>query len=397
LRTTTGSFGSAFLIGALWAASPAHALWDDKLEVFVQENVTRDDNVFRLSDKVDAGAEIGDSRRGDTVYTTSAGFFLDAPYSLQRWQAAYTWYRANYRHFNDLDHDGYIGRASWLWAVTPNLTGDLAYNQVRGLSSFANIQGRRPDLVTTKMAYANAAWMMTASWRLHGVLTGAETAHTGLRAVNDLEMRAAETGLSFVNAQENRVGVAVRFERGRNPNSVDIGGITFDNEYEQESIGVQGRWVVTGASRFEGRADYTRRRYERFSDRDYTGPTFRVTHTWAPTAKTTVATTVYRDVAPLEDITASFVLVTGISIKPEWNITEKVSVRGNLSYGKWQYQELIQDDFEHRVKNATVSVLWRAARHITLSGQLMREVRTSSLPLGDYKVDTAMVEAHVGF
>jgi hypothetical protein len=42
-------------------------------------------------------------------------------------------------------------------------------------------------------------------------------------------------------------------------------------------------------------------------------------------------------------------------------------------------------------------VLWRAARHITLSGGLTREVRTSTLPTGDYKVDTAMVEAHVGF
>jgi exopolysaccharide biosynthesis operon protein EpsL len=397
LRTTTGAFGRTFLAATLAAAFPAHALWDDKLEVFVQENVTRDDNVFRLSDQADAGAEIGDSRRGDTVYTTSLGFFLDVPYSLQRWRLDYTRYRADYRHFNDLDHDGYIGRAAWLWAVTPDITGDLTYNQSRGLSSFANIQGRRPDLVTTKMAQANAAWMMAASWRLHGVLTGAETSHTGVRAVNDLEMRAAEVGLSFVNAQENRVGVAVRAERGKNPNPIVAGGILFDNAYDQESVGVQGRWVVTGASRFDGRADYTRRRYDQFTDRDYSGPTFRVTHTWTPTGKTTIATTVWRDVAPLEDITASFVLVTGIAIKPEWNVTEKVSVRGNLSYGRWEYQELFGGDFEHRVRNAQVSVLWRAARHITLSGALMREVRTSTLPLGDYKVDTAMIEAHLGF
>lgn len=398
MQTTTGRSGKVFLIAAFAAAvSPAHALWDDKLEVFVQENVTHDDNIFRLSDKADAASEIGDSHRGDTVYTTSLGFFLDAPYSLQRWQLAYTWYRANYSHFSDLDHDGYIGKAAWLWAVTPHLTGDLGYNQVRALSSFANIQGRRPDLVTTKMAYANAAWMVTASWRLHGQVTGAETAHTGLRAVNDLETRSAETGISFVNAADNRIGVAVRAEHGRNPHPTTINGLPFENEYDQESVGIQGKWDVTGQSRLEGRLDYTRRRYDQFTERDYSGPTWRLVHTWAPTGKTTIATTIWRDVAPLEDITASFVLVTGISVKPEWNVTDKVSVRGNLSYAKWAYQELFGDDFEHRVKNASVSVLWRAARHITLSGALTREVRTSTLPLGDYKVDTAMIEAHVGF
>jgi len=398
LQTTIGRSGKAVLIAALAAAFPAHALWDDKLEVFVQENLTHDSNVFRLSDKIDAGGQLGDSRRADNVSTTSLGFFLDAPYSLQRWQLAYTWYRANYSHFNDLDHDGYIGKASWLWAVTPELTGDVGYNQSRGLSSFANIQGRQPDLVTTKMAYANGVWMVTAALRVHGQAVGAETQHTGLRAVNDLRTRAAETGISFVNKAENRIGIAVRAEHGENPNTDQvIGGVVFNNEYNQESIGIQGKWDVTGNSRLDGRLDYTRRRYEQFSERNYSGPTWRVIYTWAPTGKTTIATTLWRDVAPLEDITASFVLVTGIAVKPEWNVTEKVSVRGNLSYARWEYQELFGDDFEHRVKNASISVLWRAARHITLSGGLTREVRTSTLPTGGYKVDTAMVEAHVGF
>ena len=121
-----------------------------------------------------------------------------------------------------------------------------------------------------------------------------------------------------------------------------------------------------------------------------------MTHTWVPTGKTTIATTVWRDVAPLEDITASFVLVTGISVKPEWNITDKVDVRATC-LRRYPYQELFSDDFEPRVKHANVSVLWRAARHISLTGALTHEVRTSTLPLGDYKVSTAMFEAHVGF
>src|SRR5207237_8727305 len=100
----------------------------------------------------------------------------------------------------------------------------------------------------------------------------------------------------------------------------------------------------------------------------------------------TIATSAQRDVAPLEDITASFVLVTGIQVRPDWAITDKINIRGNFGYSQWKYFELQADDFEHRVRTAGISVFWRAARHIALTGGFAREVRTSTLPLGDYKV-----------
>ena len=380
------------------AALPARALWEDRLEVFVQENVTRDTNVFRLSKNVDPGGTIGESARGDTIYTTSVGFGLDVPWSLQRFQLGYTWYDVRYRRFEDIDHRGYTGRAAWLWSVTPHITGDLGFQQARGLASFANIQGRRPDLVTARMAYANGAWMVSPSWRLHTALSDAETRHSGERVVNDLEARSGELGLSYVTAQDNRLGVSVRAERGRNPRPQLLFGTPFDNEYRQESVGVQGRWVLSGLSRLDGRLDYTRRRYDEFTDRDYSGPTLRLTHTWTPTGKLTIATTLLRDIAPLEDITSSFVLVTGVTVRPDWAMTDKISVRGNFSYSRWEYfgDHVFSNDFEHRVRVAGVSVLYRAARHVSLSGGVTREVRTSSLTNADYKVDTAMVEAHLG-
>ena len=399
MRRTTGVFGRSLLAASLLAAIPSWALWDDKLEVFVQENITRDSNVFRLSESVDAGTSIGSSQRSDTIYTTSAGFLLDVPYSLQRFQASYTWFDARYKNFEDIDHRGHVGRANFLWAVTTRLTGELGYQTQRGLASFANIQGRRPDLVTQHMAWANAAWMMLPSWRLHATVNAAEAKHTGSLEVNDIELAAGEAGLSYVTAAENRLGVAFRQERGRNPRERLAFGLPFDNEYKQESLGVQGRWVVTGLSRFDGRVDYTRRRYEQFTQRDYSGPTFRVTHTYTPTGKLTIATTAQRDIAPLEDITSSFVLVTGVTLRPDWAITEKINLRGHFAYSRWEYfgDQLLSGDFEHRVRNAGVTLMYRPTRSIALSTGVTREHRSSTLTNADYKVDTVMVEGRVGF
>ena len=271
-RRGNGITGKALVAGALLLPTPSWALFRDELEVFASENVTYDSNVLRLSRDVPAGAA-GADRRSDWTSTTGVGFNLNLPVSLQRFELGYTWYAARYDRFKDLDHDGHSGRAVWNWAVTPRITGDLGYQEQRGLASFANIQGRRPDLVTSRMAFASGAWMAAASWRAHAALGAARIEHDDpLRRINDLETETAEVGLSYINAQENRVGVAVRGEQGRNPEEVPLLGVPFNNKYDQYGAGVQFRWVVTGLSRFDGRVDWTRRSYEQFSARDYSGP-----------------------------------------------------------------------------------------------------------------------------
>ena len=399
MRTTIGGSGSAVLAALLLAPSPSWALWEDKLEVFAQENITHDSNVFRISDKLDPNLTIGSGSRGDTIYTTAVGFILDAPVSLQRFQLAYTFLDARYQNFKDLEHHGHAARAAYLWALTTKLTGELGYAEERTLASFANIQGRRPDLVTARMAYANAAWMVTPSWRVHAATDANQTDHSETRVLQDLESASAETGLSYVTAQENRIGVAVRVERGRSPDEQVINGLPFDNKYRQEGVGVQGRWVLTGHSRLDGRVDYTRRRYDQFPERNYSGPTFRGTYTWTPTGKITVATTFQRDVAPLEDITSTFVLVTGVTVRPDWAITDKINIRGNLAYAKWDYRgdPALGLDFEHRVKSGGISIVYRPLTRFAITGGYQHEERTSTLANADYKVDTFSIEGRIGF
>lgn len=399
MRRKTGISGSTLLLAAALAPLPSWGLFNDRLEVFAQENVTYDSNVFRLSKSLDPFATIGDSRLSDTIYSTSIGFNLNVPVSLQRFRLGFVWYDSRYQHFKDINHRGHSLEGAYAWAITPRLTGEIGYRDEETLASFANIQDRRPDLITSRMAYANGAWMMTPSWRLHGDLGAAQTSHSENRALNDLETGSAEVGLSYVTAQENRLGVAVRGERGRSPEERLLFGLPFDNEYKQTGIGVQGRWVVTGHSRFDGRVDYVKREYEQVTQRNYSGPTFAATYTWTPTGKITVATKLQRDIAPLEDITASFVLVTGVTVRPDWAISDKVSIRGNFAYSLWDYRgdPALGLDFEHRVRTAGVSVLYRPFTRVAITGGVAREVRTSTLANGDYKVDTATVEARIGF
>src|SRR6267143_2556770 len=119
---------SAILVaGVLVPVTDAVALWDDKLELFAAQAVTRDDNAFRISSGLDPAAAPGLSSKGDTYSTTSLGFNLDIPVSRQRFQGGVTWNKTRWDRFTILNLDGHQGRGTWLWQVGNDISGQQGY------------------------------------------------------------------------------------------------------------------------------------------------------------------------------------------------------------------------------------------------------------------------------
>lgn len=397
LALAAGAFG-------LVASGPAAALFNDHLEIWAAENVTRDSNIFRLSDKIDP-ATVGASQRGDTIFSTFVGVSANVPVSLQRFEAAYTWYQSRYRTFDNLDFSGHTARAAWTYNVQNKLTGVLSYTESEGLANFSNIQANVKDVVTVRQAQGTAAWLMTPRWRLNGRLAAAQTEHTNaVRAFNDIETGTVEGGLSYITPQENFVGGAFRYEHGRAPRgntlpSNPFFGRSFDNEYDQWGVGATATWNLTGHSRFDGRIELIRRRYTEFTERNYTGPAMRVLYRWTPTPKTSVDVGLVRDIGPPEEIQTSFVLTTGGYVRPKWAVTEKITILGNVEYNIWDYKgdALTGGSYTHHQRLVGASVQWKPWERVWLQVGANREMRTSTLPLGDYETTVAFIEGRVGF
>lgn len=398
---------SAIAFLALLAAQPAAAFYNDRFEVFADETMTWDSNVFRLSDAIDAQRVLGRSDKGDWFNVHSLGATLDVPYSLQRFQAGYTWFATRYHRFDQLNFNGHYARANWLWAITPHFHGDAGVTDSTSLANFAVFSGTRRDLVDARQAYANGNLELTPSYVIFAGVTHSEREHDDpLRKPNDLRTNAAEVRFSYQNAADNRIGLSYRREKGESPERIVL-GTPFDNGYSQDSVGVVGRWVLTGHSTFDGRVDYVKRDYDQFQERDYRGPSFRVSHTWTPTGKLTFVTTAYREIAPLDDIQTAFVLARGITFRPRWDVSAKIAVLGTLDYGKWDYQAGIPaladpllgtgSAYSHRVRTGGVSVAWRPYRRVLVQAGVLREVRTSTLAAADYDVNVFTLEGRIGF
>lgn len=389
---------AAVVLAAL-APSASWALFGDRVELWAAENVTHDTNVLRLSREINP--LLANTRdKGDTIYTTHLGASANARWSQQHLTAEYTWYKSQYRYFKDFDFSGHTARANLDWVLNPGANGTLGYTEAAGLASFANIQSRDPDLVTSRTLYATGNYLVTPRYRLSGGLQGVQTRHgSALRKVNDIDIESGELGLSYVTPLDNSFGVVSRVEHGRLPNSTTLGAATFDNSYRQYGVGATAIWIVTGHSRLDGRIEAVTRKYDQGSQRNYSGPIVKALYTWTPTGKLTVAAALTRDVGPAEDIQTSFVLITGGYVRPRWNVTDKVTLQGNAEYNVWDYRgdPLVGSSVRHHVRLFGASISYRPTQKILLQAGINREVRTSSLAFADYEVDVAFVEGRIGF
>lgn len=404
-RPATGNSGNAPLRRAARALVPAallvfplsaSALFNDRVEVFAAENITWDNNIYRLSD---ASGNV----KSDTLATTSLGINANVPWSLQRFQLAYTWFDTRYRDTEDLNFRGHTARAAWLWSITPRLTGDVGYGETQTLANFAQFVTpvRVKDIIKTRQAYGNAVWFATPSWRLHGAAGASDQEHDDpSRKVYDIETTTGEAGVTYVTAQDNRIGIAVRGERGKAMHPVvSLQGV-IDNSYRQRGIGAIAHWALTGHSMLDGRAEYTRRDYDSDPTRDYSGPTLRLTHTWTPTGKLEILTTLRREISPIEEVQSSnFVLVKGVSVKPKWNFSEKLAFTGQAEYAIWNYRAdaLSAAAYEHRVRTFGLASTYRFSPRFLLQGGWVHEKRTSTLSLADYDVDVLSIEGRISF
>jgi exopolysaccharide biosynthesis operon protein EpsL len=399
---TSGSrLGRAALAAlALAAPSPAWSFFNDRVELWFNETMMRDSNVFRLSRNVDLERTVGTSDLSDRILTHTVGITAGIPVSLQRFEASYAHFWTRYNRFDQLDFDGDVARAAWLWAVTREFNGELSYTHTTGLASFAAFRGTTKDVITTRQLVANANWQLNARWIAYGGLTATEREHDQPeRRLNDLEAQSLEARMSYITPKENRIGVSLRAERGGAPESRPFLGVDFDNGYRQLGVGVVGRWEVTPVSRFDGRFDYVKREYDQFSQRDYSGPAWGITYAWTPSPKFNLLATVRRDIAPLEEVQTTFVLATGAGVKPRWQLTEKFALVGSADYMKWKYKgdPLVGGDFEHTVRSGSFGFAWTPLQRVLITGGVQREVRTSDLANADYKTTIHTLDARIGF
>jgi len=394
--------------GTALPATGALALLGDQVELSAAETVSHDDNVFRLSSAQSSAAVLGTPSKGDTFHTTTFGLRLDVPVSRQRIQADLALNDTRYDQFSVLNLKGHNARARLLWLYGDRLTGQAGISESLTLASLANVQSgvqsSTPNSLTTIRSFVNANYLLAPRWQLRGELGRfSQSNEVPERRVNDIEIDSVDAGLSYVTPAGNQLGVGLRLDDAHLPQQQPVAGALIDNSYRQQSVAIIGEWTLSGHSRLSGRAGWVVRNYRQVPQRDYEGTTYRLAYDWRPTAKLSLNAATYREISPFEEINVSFVLASGIALRPTYRWSEKIDLSAVLDYSRREYLGDVEratgilPPRTDRVRLGLLSIAYRPLQSVSLGLTLRRETRGSTDAFGDYSSNTVSVRARIAF
>jgi exopolysaccharide biosynthesis operon protein EpsL len=401
----------------LWPAAPPQAqdaqdaarVQDPaKLKPFVEETLTTDDNVFRISQYLDPATVIGSSSRGDTYRTTNVGLNAEMPLSLQRFVANLTFNSTRYQRFSGLDYDGHNLRGSWLWQAGRNMHGELGYADTVSLAPFAQLLSTTPDRLRLRQEFVNGTWMVTPDWRLRAAGDHLEQRNSAPATLfNDVTVDGVEAALSRVSRAGNSIGFSTRLERGTFPNaeqfSLPLATTVIDNAYRQYTAGLTLDWTVTGVSHLVARADQVSRRYDQLPQRNFSGQTGHIELTWTPTGKMSLTAIAQRDISVYEYTRSSLVLLKGFGLRPAWHVTPKIDLSADLeavtrSYIADAAQALgLSGQRDDRGRSMSALFSYHPISSVTLQANVLHETRSSNVAFGDYAANVAWINARFAF
>ncbi len=300
-----------------------------------------DDNIFRLTDEappvpVDADDE---GSRDDLFAKIGAGVEGKVDFSRQSFRFDVSASHYAFDTYSLLDTWEYSGTADFFWVIGDRLKGAFGYTGSERLPDFGELQFASEDKVTSQYAHFGIDWRMLSRLELRLLAEGFEYSHADeAREELDNRVQAGTAGLFYVAPTGFSIGVQYRAAEGEYPNRQLVGATFVDNEYEEAegSLVVQVPFATTGG--FDLRVGHTERIHEDVEDRDFEGFTGRAQLRVAPSAKIFLDMAAYREIRAIEELAASYAVVSGGSFGPAWAITSKIVLQASYTYEQRDFE-----------------------------------------------------------
>lgn len=387
------------LLGLFPLAARADNL--DTLQFKAGQSVTHDSNVFRLSDSANAQAVIGTPDRDDTVAVTTAGFKINKPYGLQRFELEAGIEDHHYSRFSYLDFTAVNYAAAWRWSFTPALHGNLTTDRSEYVDPYADVQARgQINRRTNRSTVFDAEYELDGAWRLvGGVFERTSSNSQPFTFEGDSKVHGGEAGVRYV--YPSGTSMAYRFRDGKGeypgrvPSPVSAGNFT-DREHE-----FRFDWAPTGKTTLRAKAAYFDRAHDGLSARDFSGFTGQLDANWAITAKTSLAGGVVRELGSYQTLNASYYEGYRFFIAPTWKATEKTAVRLRYDHGARDFKGPLPGFAASNRRDTTdllsLAVEWQALRALKLTASVQSDRRKSNEPGADYKSNSFGIAADASF
>ena len=308
------------------------------LKPFVGAGITYDDNVFRFSSPDQAQQAFGSPATSDTIKRLDVGLDATVRLSRQQLRLSTSLSESSYNRFDLLDNTAKSNLFAWDWRLGNNIFGVLSTSKDESIAGFSEIRNPVKNLRTVERQ------AMSMNWRFHPDLT-AYVLRDQLKTENQLEVyealnrddKISEAGVRYRNPLGTLLALSYRLVDSEYPNRTGSVTALFGDEIVQSALSLELAWLPSIKTRISTKLSRVKIDYEDTPQREFSDFNQRFDISHALTSKVTLNASVYKEVSPIDDILSTYVEATGLSFNPSWAITNKVILRGGVSYEDREY------------------------------------------------------------
>jgi len=358
-----------------------------------------DSNFFRLPSGVDPN---GGGRRSTVTSTTGLGVGIDKSYGLQHVVVDAAVTRALYKPYGNLDFTGYKLSSRYDWAVTPELTGTVAFQHARLPTDFEFTQFRattNPRI--TQLARLDVDWRAGAA--LHPRLsffTTEDTTRDPTFQVESYRSRNAQAALVYQFRSNNSAQVYLRGARGNNTNADAAPSLLINNDFTESEAGVLTQWTVPGVTSGEAAIGRTQRNYSTYNQRSFNGLVGHLNLNYILTGKTTARLSASRTLNSSQTNFSSYYVEDIGRAYLDYAATGKIIVRPIFQVRRQGYRgSPFQgvSTLNLTTRDTSLQVEYAALRSVDFALDLTRSSRNSNDPTQQFINRSASVSARVKF
>ncbi|WP_431097440.1 XrtB/PEP-CTERM-associated polysaccharide biosynthesis outer membrane protein EpsL [Polaromonas aquatica] len=387
------------LLGLFPLATHADEL--DTLQFKAGQSVTHDSNIFRLSDTANTQALLGTPDRADTVSVTTAGFKINKPLGLQRFEFDAAIEDHHYSRFSNLDFTAVNYAAAWRWSFTPALHGNLTTDRREYVDNTADVQGAgQLNRRTNRSTVFDAEYELDGAWRLvGGLFERTSTSSQPFTFEGDSRIRGAEGGVRYVFP--SATSMAYRYKRGDGDYPGRVPSPTFAGSFTDTEHEFRLDWAPTAKTTLRARVSHLDREHDGLAARDFSGFTGQLDANWAITAKTSLAGGVVRELGSYQTSVASYYQGYRFFVAPTWKPSEKTAVRLRYDHGERSFKGPLPGFAATGRRDTTnlvsLALEWQALRALKLIASVQRDRRKSTEPGFDYSSNAVGLSALASF
>jgi exopolysaccharide biosynthesis operon protein EpsL len=351
----------------------------DTLQFRASINKAYDDNLFRRSN----------NETSEQITRSTLGIKFDKAYSLQR-VILDVWVIDNKYHENDyLDFVGKNYSATYLWTLTPSITGTLSSKQTESMNNFGDFLRTEQNVRTMTMNEFTAKYSPHKIWGfILGVSQNKLENSQVFTAITDFDAKGLDYGVSY----DFSSGAYIKFlahnrSGGLSQRPLDPVN-AFDNGYKENEYELDLFFQEVGKSSLSAKVGHVAREYDNFTVRDYEAFIGNVNYNLIITGKIRSNFILARTAAPFETSNTTYSISDTFSTRLTYDVSSKIEAGLNLRYserdfeGRARFDTSGRNDKEHSYGGF---INWNPTKNIGLSLNSVKSYRNSTISRFDYE------------